>query len=471
MKKQFPFQLLTAAILAVLTLPNLIQDGMFMDGLLYACVAKNLADGIGSFWFPHFSETMHAVFDQQPPLGFGIQAVFFKLLGSSIYVERFYSFLTLCLGAWLISNLWKDLFKDQQEIKNNSWLPVLCWIIIPVCFWSYSNNMLECTMVLFDLLAITFILKFFEKKYIPYLILAGACTFLASLTKGFQGLFPLAAIFFYWLSYRNISFLNMLRYSLLVFAIPAATYLLLFQNDSAGESLTAYLHNRVQNSISSISTVENRFYLTGRLVQELLVPIGLAVLLVALLFRKKIPIEKEKNIRHVLFFLLIGVSASFPLMVTLEQRGFYLVTSFPFFAIAIATLASPYVAGATMKLDPGKNKFKIFSVLSSLALAGAIIFSLLQAGKIKRDKETLHDVYLVGEKLSKGALLGSNITTWQNYSLQTYLMRHYLVSLSSDIPKNSDYIILDASDSLPPHVKAEKVNIPTIQYHLYKIAK
>ena len=34
-----------------LVLPVLIMDGMFMDGVLYACVSKNLANGFGSMWW------------------------------------------------------------------------------------------------------------------------------------------------------------------------------------------------------------------------------------------------------------------------------------------------------------------------------------------------------------------------------------------------------------------------------------
>ncbi len=116
MHKHFPFWTFTAAVLVALVLPILLQDGMFMDGLLYACVSKNLADGHGTFWFPHFSKAMHTFFDQQPPLGFGIQAVFFKVFGDSIYVERGYSFVMAILNAILISVLWKTVFKNESKI-------------------------------------------------------------------------------------------------------------------------------------------------------------------------------------------------------------------------------------------------------------------------------------------------------------------------------------------------------------------
>ena len=52
-----PFRILTLAAFIGLILPMSIQDGMFLDGLVYATVSHNLANGLGSFWHPNFSAT------------------------------------------------------------------------------------------------------------------------------------------------------------------------------------------------------------------------------------------------------------------------------------------------------------------------------------------------------------------------------------------------------------------------------
>ena len=56
--KHLPFRIFTLAIFIVLIVPLLVQDGMFMDGVLYAAVAKNQAEGFGSFWQPIFAVPM-----------------------------------------------------------------------------------------------------------------------------------------------------------------------------------------------------------------------------------------------------------------------------------------------------------------------------------------------------------------------------------------------------------------------------
>jgi len=77
-----PFALLFFSLALALFLPTLFMDGMFMDATQYTAVGKNLAEGLGSFWKPYFTnnfyyETTDFLFNEQPPLGFGIYAVFF----------------------------------------------------------------------------------------------------------------------------------------------------------------------------------------------------------------------------------------------------------------------------------------------------------------------------------------------------------------------------------------------------------
>jgi 4-amino-4-deoxy-L-arabinose transferase-like glycosyltransferase len=467
--KNVTFWLFTISVLILLVVPNLLKDGMFMDGLLYACVAKNLSQGLGTFWFPHYSPFMHNHFDQQPPLGLGIQALFFKLLGTSIYTERLYSLITLCLSVFLISKLWKEIFNDNNLEKNISWYPVLIWISIPVCFWAYSNNMLECTMVIFDMTSILFILKFFEKRQRKYLIISSVFVFLASMIKGPQGLFPLSTILFYWIVYRKISLKEMLKYSFILFLIVLFIYLFILLDNGAREGLLAFYKNRVLRSISSVSTVESRLYIIFRLVQELIIPTIIS-LLIFLIFRKKISI-KNQNLNHIMFFLLIGISASFPLMITLEQRGFYLVTSLPFYAISIALISSPYLAMAIDKINVHNFRFKIFRWGIITTFIFSIIFSLMQIGKFSRDEEMLNDVYLIGKFLPEGTYVGTTYDLFEQWSLQEYFIRHFYICMSSEISDKFEYIIVDLPEKIPSSIKVEKIKIPTKKYHLYKVIK
>lgn len=48
------YLLLTTAIFALLLLPTLGQKGMFLDGVIYSSIARNLSEGFGSFWSSFF---------------------------------------------------------------------------------------------------------------------------------------------------------------------------------------------------------------------------------------------------------------------------------------------------------------------------------------------------------------------------------------------------------------------------------
>ena len=63
--------LITAGVCALLLLPGLVREGMFMDGMLYTVVAHNEARGIGTFWQPRFSQLVPArmaTSPEYPPL-------------------------------------------------------------------------------------------------------------------------------------------------------------------------------------------------------------------------------------------------------------------------------------------------------------------------------------------------------------------------------------------------------------------
>lgn len=468
--RQLPFWIVTASVLIGLVVPVLIKDGMFMDGLLYACISKNLSEGIGSFWFPHLSKTLYSFFDQQPPLGFGIQSLFFKMFGDSIYVERFYSFSTALITSVLIIVLWRMIFRNENEIKKLSWLPVLFWITIPVCFWSYSNNVLENTMGIFDLLALILIIRFFQNQSPMFLILSGILIFLASLTKGFQGMFPLAGIFFGWLVYRNISFSKMLTASIGIFFISVVPFFLLAQNNSAYLSLTTYLNNRVLNSIQNAAD-ENRFYLLFRLFSELLLLL-IFTGTIALIIKRSI---KKTHLpffdKHTAFFFLIGVSASFPLLVTREQRGFYLSPSLPYYAVSLAVITAPYLSFWIEKINMQRVAFRLFRMASLLSLVFVLGFSFSQIGKTGRDTDMIHDVHLIGRIVPKGTVVGSTKELWKEWALQEYLIRHYYICQDDEILPEHNYLLLDSEEQIPTDVKTEKINIPTIKYHLYKVVK
>ena len=154
---------------------ELFSDGMFMDGLLYADISRNLAAGLGSFWKPHLTQTLFNEFYEHPPLAFGLQSLFFSLLGDSIYVERLYSFLTYLIVGYLIVVIWSKFTGE----KRTGWMPLFLWITTSGVAWAAANNMLENTMTVFVCCAVVFYLSSLTEKRFLWMALAGISLSLA----------------------------------------------------------------------------------------------------------------------------------------------------------------------------------------------------------------------------------------------------------------------------------------------------
>ena len=475
MRKNFPFRLITFSVLILLTVPKLIQDGMFLDGILYTCVSHNLSNGIGTFWSPVFSPSYFNAgspfFQEHPPLVFGIQSLFFRLLGDSMYVERFYTFLTMCITAFLIGVLWRTIFEKEEEMKKISWLPVLFWITIPSCSWSYSNNMMENTMGIFTISAVIIIFKSVNSdrnKFSP-LIISGVFVFLATMSKGVTGFFPVALPFLYWIIFRKKPFLNVILQTLLIISVPAVLYLILFNLPQSRESLTFYLTRRLLGRINDDPTVGNRFYILKRLLTELVPQISLTLLIILVTKLKKVNVPLISNITLSALFFSTGLAATVPMTLTMVQRGFYLVPSFPYFAIGFSVLIAPIVLYFNEGVITRIRKFEIYMLFGIVLFVFAISFSLMQKGKTVRDKDMLYDVHTIGNTIHKNSEITINQDIANTYILECYFIRYYNISLYIDEPK--DYLMIKKTMDPPDPDDFEKLDIETKLYDVYKSVK
>lgn len=110
--------------------PQVFSDGMFLDGLYYASIAHNLSKGFFDMWHLSFSPSFDVHFYGHPPLQMWLEALMYKYVADSIYVERIYSLLTYLISGFLIYKLWINIVKDRY--KKLGWLPLFLWIITPL---------------------------------------------------------------------------------------------------------------------------------------------------------------------------------------------------------------------------------------------------------------------------------------------------------------------------------------------------
>src|SRR5713226_5809017 len=191
---------LAISLYCLLVLPRMLSYGMFMDGVVYASIARNMAENYGSFWQPYYTATIYPTFYEHPPLGFWLQSWAYRLCGDSVYVEAWWGFCVGTLTVLVLVGIWRCLTPQGYALAG-AWFPIMLFIVTPMTSWALANNMLENTMTFFILLSVLLCLLSLQNPHrgfsCLYGILSGLSIFCAILIKGPVAMFPMAMPFIY----------------------------------------------------------------------------------------------------------------------------------------------------------------------------------------------------------------------------------------------------------------------------------
>src|SRR5919198_3091650 len=136
--RRYPLVFLVISLYCLLVLPRMLSYGMFMDGVVYASIARNMAENYGSFWQPYYTATAYPTFYEHPPLGFWLQSWAYRLCGDSVYVEAWWG----CGVGFLIllglGGIWRRL-PPPAGAGLGTWVPLLLFTIMPMTSWAFSN--------------------------------------------------------------------------------------------------------------------------------------------------------------------------------------------------------------------------------------------------------------------------------------------------------------------------------------------
>jgi len=464
---QASFLLFVCSVFLLISGVNLFSEGMFMDGLFYADISRNMSVGLGSFWTPYLSETQFPEFYEHPPLALGLQSLWFQLLGDSIYVERFYSLTTYVTTGVLISLIWKHL----TGLAKYAWLPLLLWITVTDVSWAVANNMLENTMSIFVTLGVLFLLYAQDRSRLKWLIFAGISLSLGLLTKGFFCLYIWGLPFFYWLIVKKGNpgkvFLDT---AILVAATIVPIALLYILWPDARLNMNTYFNKQVVGSIENVQTVNTRFAILFKFLENIIVPV-LLVVVFYLLARAKTGLKNipKHNIRMSGVLLAVVLSGILPIMISMKQRGFYILTVYPIFAVGLAFLIYPVVRPLVEKWSGKMKSFRVFSAVSLSLAVIAITVSLLQLGRVGRDYELVVDSKIIINEIGEQVTIGLCPDLSSKWNLYGYFSRYGFVSLDPRYPLQYKYLLTkDECKKLTITKKYTPVKLNTKAYKLYK---
>ena len=439
---------------------------MFLDGVTYAAIARNLAEGRGRFWTPFYTATIYPAFHEHPPLAFWLQSLFFRLFGDHAFVERLYCAAAACAIAALIARTWRALCPRELD-----WLPVAFWILVPVVSWTIVGNLLETTMTVFVAAAVASLFvpaadenakktktaKAAEEKltsrasrplrsdasHLAAGVISGLCVVAAVLSKGPVGLFPLAAPLFLPLlpeRRRHVPWLIAGQWTAVILCAAA-----LFLAPGPRGSLTAYVNEQVMASLAGRrETSGSSFTIVGALLEGVLLPLAIAAGAIKLGASRGASVG-PRNRRIVSVFALIGLAGTLPMLISPKQTGHYLMPAVPFYAMAAAVIAAPAVSPLVARAAAADLSAAL-RITAAVMVAGAVAAIWLPA--LERDPSRLADLDRLALAAPRGATVGICPNVNGDWGLHAWMQRRFEISLDAgEAAARHDWFLKTRGDS------------------------
>lgn len=415
---------------------------MFFDGVVYASIARNMADGSAAFWIPKLAAAHYSQFTEHPPLGMFILSLFFKAFGDHLWVEKLFTALTLILTCFMIILLWKKIHSKENYTSIN-FLPLLTFLLIPLVSWSYSNNMLENIQGVFTISGVFLYLIIYSKTKQNYFIRLFFLFFISLmitagiLIKGPLAMFILAVPVIHFFIFRKETFINAIIDTVVPLIFLFLIFLLILSNDQANYALTKYFNGQFISSISGRSEVTGHYYILIRLLSETAIIAGIAIIFFFIGRKMKLKFQPNE-LKWFLFFLLVGLLAILPIVISPKQHGYYMIPGFPYLAIAAAIIIFPVLRKWSEVIELKKQiLWSRINIAAIFILSGVLIFTVLKyAGTVGRDKEIIAVTKMMGDNIPKGSSVSICHETYENWALHAYAQRYFKISLTDNSDQN-----------------------------------
>lgn len=415
------------------------SEGMFLDGLTYASISRNLSEGLGSFWTPHYTDTLFAEFYEHPPLALWLQSILFYLFDDSIYVERIYDLFTFVITGYIIQRIWFSITRDDSF----GWLPLLFFVLIPLTWWSVANNILENTMMPFLCMAVLYIIKYDHDGRVLHMVIAGGAVFLAFLSKGVFALYLWVLPMCFFLADRKHISNRIIQTFTLIMTTLIPLVILMLLSASARMNILSYVENQVIGSVEHVINVDSRFYILGKFL-EYIMPATLIATWTYIKSRKQSSTEENPYTHTAFALMMLSIAGVLPIMISMKQSEFYILTVFPFFAVGLALLIYPYVRFWCRKYMNDSLYTGYLQKTVYILFGLCIVLSLTQFDRIGRDHSLIEDVVLIIDEVGEDETVALCPRMEYEWKLFAYLARYG--NVSCDLASEDHHYYIESDD-------------------------
>lgn len=389
--------LLAVSMYCLLVLPRMLSYGMFLDGITYASIARNMAQNYGSFWRPYYTATVAPIFYDQPPLGFWLLSWAYRLFGEAVAIEAFWGFGAGALILVGLSQVWRGN-SPQDDPLAGAWFPLLLFVIIPMTPWILSNNMLENTTTVFTMAAVYACLLSLTSAKKSWSVFYGLCAgcniFLAFLVKGPVALFTITVPFLEKIRREEKFSKIILTFFYMIFTLLSLIVILLTVTNESSHFFSQYFNRQVIASLyGERGIATSRFNALYAICHDIIVSLIFVLLLTIFLYNKKI-IRLSINYRLLAYYLCIALIGSLPLLISPKQRRWYVFPSLPFYALVIATAFNHTALALEKLINQNKKMSQYILIFSLIIFISSIILMFLGRNYIGRDKDFHNDFSL-----------------------------------------------------------------------------
>lgn len=457
------------ALLLALILGPIIRQGMFIDGLVYTNIAKNMAAGDGSLWQPVL-DVGAPVFYEHPALIPWVHSFFFRLIGDTIYTEDVFNFTVLSLTLFLMYRIWALLVPRAD--RKLFFYPFLLFVASQEVQLRYPNAMLECGMTLVLVATAYVYIRLAQtetqRARLGSWLAVGIGTFLATLCKGPTGLFLLVLPVLYDLIING-------RRSVLALVVPAlvtvAAFGILFALQP--EALTFATHYLDQQVVSALrgerteNIAKSRFAILVSLVKANLPAVVVSALLIF------IPSGKSVSKRAGYVLLLVGLCGVLPIMLSIKQASYYQIPALPFLILGVSLVLMNQIRFVyQFILSSNVTRIILYTVAPAGLIASFIVATSMYGTVDRRDRKAMEDAHQIAEIMNREGIDQYNFVTpgfvvgeasHMSYSIPGFLNRFHHIYYS-DREKKCFLVMVHHHNFLPPYsfetlYKADKITM------------
>ena len=496
MHRQTSLYLIVIGVFMLLISGSFLSEGVSRAGMDNAIVSQRMAEGFEDFWMPSLSSPGNPDRQNYLPLGYWLESKWYAVFGdNSFMAEKVYSVMTYFILAALIIWIWTLI----GHHRRTGWLPLLCWITIPIVSWSATNNLLESTMTMFILLSVAFMIKGYKALHIlrarkavdkrtgryqmsrmAWVFLSALMMELAFLVKGFSGLFPVILPFLYWLMVRRERVVvPIVTTSLILIVWMTTLFVVIFVSPDTYSHLYNYLHHQMIGGVLHVKTVESRFYILYVLLSQGVIPI-LVMLTICILrlksrpfyhhlffwrFGNKLTADQINRNKTGWFFFILGLSGIVPIMIGLKQQEFYIVPTLPFFAIAMSCLIYNLIEDWLENMN--KVAEYVLGGLAIIIFGSALVLNISSIHKVNSNHVLIGDMKIILPYLDEGETICVSREIMESPEIAEFFYRYKKINFDTVPDKAHMMTLFSQTKEYRNNSHYSIMDLPTNFYSLY----